>query len=64
MYKSVPCIITRNSLKLETTQISISSQMGEYIIQWNSLLNNMDKLQYNVKWKKSNTKKYNSMTPF
>lgn len=30
--------------------------MGEYIIQWNSLLNDIDKLEYNIEWRKSNTK--------
>lgn len=56
MYKIVPCIIICNSLKLETNQISINSQMGEYIIQWNSLLNDIDKLQYNIEWRKSDTR--------
>lgn len=30
--------------------------MGEYIIQWNYLLNDIEKLQYNTEWRKSNTR--------
>lgn len=46
MYKNVPCIVICNRPKLETTQTSISTEMDEYIIQWNSSLNNMHELQH------------------
>lgn len=63
MYKDVPCIIICNSPKLKTAQMSIGTQMDEYIIQRNSLLNSMDELSYKDEWKKSNTKEYHSVTP-
>lgn len=37
---------------------NVYKQMGEQIKQGNFLVNNMDELQYNIGWKKSNTRVY------